>query len=543
MANSFDIPTDPPDDDAPEEEEEGQEEEEEEQDDDEPEPPAAAPTPPQSPPQRKSRKNHKGTTRAETSKFRVPTTPPVWREKDAELLWPEILSELGKIGGYYAGRSVHDVEIRVQRIAPPPSVTLTRFEGIAVAQDTEINPGDALINYLDEYVHHPSGGGQQVSYQLHFLWKAGAEAGKCLAKGTIVRPPSSSIYAMKTAAGRAAMKMGAGSAPPPTQPYGQPPSPPYMHPPQQPGYPAPQQTYAQQTSYGMPPFVGDMLAQLTAQQQQQFGALVDQLNQERSENARLRGQPPPAPVIVPASATPPEDLDARIAKTVAVTLKALGIGAAPAPAPVPTPPPAPPPQSPAAKLGEELLSSALSMLGEQMKERLADVIGGGPAQAVAEVATAAVGAVTGGAAPQAPLVKPADPKESLPFQEVPLHNRWPDGSQVVWPIAKDGEGVFGIHPMGAIMGNPYLTGRIMDAAGSQIGRVMGAVADIAQKVATAPNPPGAASSSQPAPAPPPPPPSQQQPAQAHVVSNIPEGAVDGTPQPQPQWPSHWPTGE
>jgi hypothetical protein len=222
-----------------------------------------------------------------------------WTNRDADLLWPEMLSEMKRSGSKH---SAHDIDIRVVRLDPPPLTTLPpSFNGGAIQGDSSCGPGDALIRFIDDNYHNPLAR-SAVTYDLVFLWKSN---GAMYGRGRLVRPSPEEIMALR----RAQQQSRSGSPPPPQQ-YGQAqqqyqqapqqpyqgygaPPPPYGYPPPGYGY-APQQQQQQQPTYD--PEVVNLRAQVAG--------LTGQLTQVL-EHLRTSGVQVPAGLAAPPPAAPP----------------------------------------------------------------------------------------------------------------------------------------------------------------------------------------------------------------------------------------------
>lgn len=509
MTTPFNTSDEPPElDEDASEEEEGTEEEE----DGEEEVIEAAP-----PRRRRSPKERKNGVRASSpSGGHAPPKQPIWQERDVELLWPEILRELGKPGGFYASESAHNVEIRVRRVAPPPGVTVGRVDGVACVGEEGLSPGEKLVDLIDDYCHIPTCGGAETRYEVYFVWKAGVRAGQTISHGPITRPTPSAIYSARSARMRANTRQQSGPGMPQTmpmpQPYGQQPYGPYGYPGGPygyPGYPVQPQMYP--PPYGYPPPGLGAMPQQGQQQQPQMqhpdpmvmhliGTLTEQLNETRRELAEARGQPAPQPVTVPIPPPAPpqqqnESIDIMIARGVAAGIRSIpGLGAAP--------------QGGTSDIGSRILKGVEQLTESLVMQGLRRA--GATMEAGMRVQAAAAGEPEPAPDPNeshaAEVIPQEDPKENLPFQQVTLEGKWANGQQVVYTPSKDGTGVGGIHLGGFVANNPFVLEKLTEAASAGIGRIMESMADLAQRAVT-PKGPG------------------QQP---HVVSRTPSGAVDAT---------------
>jgi hypothetical protein len=492
-----------------EEEEEGEEEEEEEEEEVQqtqaqtqarprtalPRVGIAAAPAPSARVNKKSRKGSKADARA----TRMPAAPtePVWQEKDVELLWPEILRELGKPQGFYEMRSAYDVEVRALRLEPPPKMMVGRFEGSLCLGDATINPGDAFIEVFDDYITIPANMTTSVRFDVQFVWKGGPQAGTCFARGIMARPSASEVWRMRAARQREGVRrqnMGGGGQggpeglggapaqampgygpqgyPPPQQPYGYPQQYPPQYLPQgyQPAYPypyAPPQAQSQELSPAV---------------QQLVSTLTEQLNVTRRELAESRGQPAPQPIPIPQAtaqpAQPPQDFATQVAQGVVAGLRAVGLGAGASAAP----------PAPGAALGERLLAGAAAMteqiIGEALKRTSTSIGMAMKAQSVAAGEPEPVG-VASDESHAAEVVPVDNAKDSLPFQEITLEGKWNNGQPVVYTPAKEGQTSFmGVHPMGFITANPFVLEKLTEAASTGLGRIVETIADVAQRATT-----------------------------------------------------------
>lgn len=173
-----------------------------------------------------------------------------FENRDAELLWPEILGKLPPMG-----HSAYDLMVRVLRVDPPPREQIGRaFESSAVRGDGgSLIPGDALISYVTQYYHVPFQQGP-AQYELQWVWKS---TGQIFAMGTLRLPSRDAISAAYAAEWQRRQQEGAGNAAPGVMPPGMvPPAPPPM------GFGAPpaqqqvQQPTQQQQAQQPQPFYG-----------------------------------------------------------------------------------------------------------------------------------------------------------------------------------------------------------------------------------------------------------------------------------------------
>lgn len=219
-------------------------------------------------------RSRKGAGRPHGKVGQAPDKAP-WESKEAELLWPEILSKLPTMG-----RNVYELMVRVLRVEPPPREQIGKaFEASAVRGDGQgLIPGDALIQYITQYYHVPFQQGP-AQYELQWVWKS---SGQIFAHGTLRLPSRDAIAAAYTAEWQRRQHDGLGAGggggvmmppmPPPMGSFGQQPPPAPPTPPsttqqqqpqpqlfQPPGPPPYGYTYGPQpmgTGYGYPPGAG-----------------------------------------------------------------------------------------------------------------------------------------------------------------------------------------------------------------------------------------------------------------------------------------------
>jgi hypothetical protein len=122
---------------------------------------------------------------------------------DADLLWMHVLDEIQK-----AGYSPYDMEIRVERKTPAPSIPITTFDGSAVMGDESMSPATALRNYIIDWVHLPSGILGPALYAVYFCWRNRAQFFR---RGELRVGSRNEILAMKQAEA-ARQSQGAGVA-------------------------------------------------------------------------------------------------------------------------------------------------------------------------------------------------------------------------------------------------------------------------------------------------------------------------------------------
>lgn len=170
--------------------------------------------------------------------------------KDAELLWPEILSKLPNMG-----HSPYELVVRVVRVDPPPREQVGKsFEASAIRGDGGGQiPGDALIAFVARHFHCPFHWSQgPCQYELQWCWK---NTGHIFAHGTLRLPSRDVISAANSAewqmredqgrAGVSGPQMPPMPPPPPQQSggFGQPPTSAPQQPVGQPQPPGPQWPY------------------------------------------------------------------------------------------------------------------------------------------------------------------------------------------------------------------------------------------------------------------------------------------------------------
>jgi hypothetical protein len=405
------------------------EEEEEELEEPEPVGVAAVPTP--------------GPTRVAKPKTRAgrvqfnPRKPPdsaQWAEADAEALWPEVLSTLGKTGHAYQQNSAYDFEMRVVRISPPPKETVNRFDCSALQGDGSINPGDLLVRMVDDYCHLPTPTLGECKYECNIVWKAGRLAGRRIARGILVRPPAQEIIARRNA-GTPPRFAGA----------------PYYAPPQ----PTQPQYYPSPAAY--PPAAAGTDRYLLEQ-------LVHQLNSTRGELATLRGQPPPPPIAAPAPPPISEDsiVEKLFQKVAPMLGRAAGAGFGAA-AGVPA--------------GSKLEAMMGNFLGQALEATLNTVTSRFQASLKGEPMGAADEPVAAAAE-----VVAENPEDSLPFTAVKLGGKWGDGRDVYYTASKDGKGPFGTHLGGFAACNPFVIEKFAEVASGGVQRITNAVAGVVERM-------------------------------------------------------------
>lgn len=160
----------------------------------------------------------------------IDTNKPAWENRDADMLWPEVLSWLPSVG-----KSPYDVDARVEVLDPVPRRSLGTLSGSALVGDGTMGPGDVLTVAIDNNFHLPTAR-TPAKYMVTFTWRA---TGKGLAWGPLMRPSPDEIIAVRRAQhalrqqapplGQDMSGMGAPTGAP--QAYGTPPSPQWGPPP------------------------------------------------------------------------------------------------------------------------------------------------------------------------------------------------------------------------------------------------------------------------------------------------------------------------
>lgn len=377
--------------DADEEPEETEEEEEEEAEEEpEPDPKVLAghkayvertghPQPPPPPPTRRTRR-----VRSDRGVLKGPRDPKRQLSSEADAMWGELLSHdhpmsLAKRG---VENGAYDIEIQVVRLdTGSQQWNLGSFAGGAVLGNDQKSPGKALYDYIVDRFHLPGAHGQPAAYRVSFVWRKFQQK---VGTGRLELPPKHVILDMRAAdeererdERRGEVRpfggtyypgpgMGAG---PQRPPYG------YRDPGPPQGYPPP--------AYG---HGGDETAALRAALTQatdfQRQLLDEVIRAGREGRAPVIPQQPGMPQA-PAPAQPEVGLDERIAKSVVVTLSALGIikppGAPPppgapgvgaGPAPAAAAPVVPPSVAKAASMVEKIQETAFALVETVMSTSL-----------------------------------------------------------------------------------------------------------------------------------------------------------------------------
>jgi hypothetical protein len=493
----FAIPDEPPEVEAPEEEEEeeGQEEEEEEEEEEETDPPSEVFA-------GKSRTISKA--RPARKKKHAPRPPEFNSKRDwprePDLLWAHILSWLLTLTP-----PRHPSEVSIQVIAMGGNsygMTVTPLEpkirGDQVLGDAISPPGDALMNMIIDVYHARQ---QARSYKLKFYFPVSSKGSGW---ESIKESESFSLEDINTINQR--RQMAANYRPAQTQGFGAAPGPQYGAPPPAnyppPMYPPP--AYPQAPYYPPPPPQA-----YTRPYQEALEMMTGIVNELRTENAKMRGQPAPPPVQVPVppqQPPPPSPLEQRIdaligaigglvtrpvAAGVTAGLGAVGV------------------QQPQAAV-DPIEAEMRSMTTGLMRGLVKKVAGAMQGALLGEEGPVATGTET--EVPAAPLTELVDPKEALPFQEVKLEGKWGNGSQVIYTPSKDGTGFGGIHVGGFLTENPFVLEKAAEIAGNGINKLGEALSDAVSRMVA-----GGA---------------------AHVVHRVPAGAtqagVAGAQQPPPQ---------
>ena len=264
-----------------------------------------------------------------------------WSNKEADLMWPEMLQRIEK-----RGQSPFEIIAQVvpYREGSPP---IGSIEGSSIVGDASICPSEALIAAVDRF-HMATTEGAQL-YEIRFLWKA---SGQVYGRGKLGRPPRAQIIAA-----RMAQPQQAGAPPAPPQGYPPPPSPGQNWPAQPPGYgypppglgapwwSAPPSYYPPPQAPAAPQGPSEEVAQLreelrrAAEREQFYRGTVEEVARAAREGRTPNIAPPPAaPPPPPAAAVAPtstpsmaiEEIVRRVTSEVVTLLGGrAGLGAAP----------------------------------------------------------------------------------------------------------------------------------------------------------------------------------------------------------------------
>lgn len=375
----------------------------------------------------------------------APRAPREWDYAEVELLWPELLSCIGRPGHELQNDNVGNVEIRVSRIEPPPAMVVGRFEASLCSGDQSKNPGDAILDAIDDYCHLPTCQPYtNARYDILFVWKAGPKAGKVIARGRAMRPAPSVIVEQRKAMS-SRVGMGAAQQSGYFAPHSQPVVGSYPPQPMMGYYPAQQQQ--PQQSLGMDPYTKHLVDQLVAQN-----------NEMRRELAEMRGQPAPPPIAAPGPQTSEDSIVDKVVNRLSPMIsKAVGLGNAQ-------------PGSLQAMAGQ-FLDHMTKKTFAQMTASFDSALSGVAAEPAEKPEVAE---------PEAPK----DPTDDLPFDLIELKTTWPDGSKVHFAKSreKDGPSIMGMHPLGAMLGNPFFINKVTEAAAAGASRVANALGGAAERM-------------------------------------------------------------
>ena len=378
-----------------------------------------------------------------------------WQNKEADLQWGEILQDLQD-----RGQTAHEMKIYISVEENGQVQKMLELEGASVMGE-DGSPSDALTNKIIDCVHLPSGYPGPRKYVVRFLWKSNSNV---YGIGFCNLPSAQQIMRMRAQkiaenTDFSPMPTGMGRPQPQYPPqYGQPQqSPPdwRMYPPTPYGY-----------GYPMPP----------PQESPELIELRSQLAREREDSARQKGmleeilraqKEGRAPNLQQTSAglgavpPPPVDVSAAIQKGIIDGL-ALISG------------------------GKGLGAQQRSGLEESMTKTTNTLIEGMMNAAMKMVSSSMQKTITGLGSPQeeedevipAEVVPPPDPKAGLPFETIELDQKWPDGSKVGYARSKE---TGNIHPLGAIMSNPY----VMAKGGEAVAKLAETLTDAIKHVGMA----------------------------------------------------------
>lgn len=435
---------------------------------------------------------------------------------EADAVWNELVAWLPS-----AGLTPRDIAIQVRRIAPPapsgePLPIGRAFGGEMVSGNNTEPPGSALVQFVMRYMHMPLTQ-TPASYDLMFMRKTN---GAKLATGRLALPSAQDCQAMLQAGEQAGLG-NPGAAPP--QMYQAPPMYPQQaqmpqqgmgFPSQYPGYPPmPQQPWgpAPQGFAGPDAAVMSELASLR-------GALGEALAAAREgRQPNIPGMTPPPPV----GAAGMTDLDVdRIAARVATMMGAArAVGA-------------PPPVAPIAAVAAVPVMPDNSVEGMMrgavagMTKRIFEAAIGSVEKSVTR--GIGIGGVPGAGedddeeqpAPAA-IIPPENPQDMVPWKVGDVGANWSNGSPVKIAMNKE---TGKLDPMGLAFANPAVAEKLIDVANGLGMALQDAIKNFGKP------PVGAGAPPQP---------------QAHMVHQIPSGAVNANPpapdavEAQPAIPEGW----
>ena len=413
--------------------------------------------------------------------------------REAELVWPEILSTLEE-----KGMTPYDVSIQVVQLDPPTangSIMLVGapINGGAVQGNTEEPAGAALVRYVTTYYHLPRAAAKSaVKYQLRF-----SAGNKQIARAELTLGPAIEIQALD----RADRQRRAAEGAPPPPAFVMPP--PVMPPTQQPmpmaGVGAPPASTSMADVFMMAREMSSM-----AQQGQQMPPFMTAFLERAMAGM---GAPPAA-----APASPPIDEAAmaeRVTANVVTTLAKLGVITIPSPHATTTqqpgvaaPPAAAVPKSAMERAFERVMDAAVTQFVGGVEKSIKATITGVGAPPPDETPIDADEDTT-----------PQEKPPTLPWKAMPVPGaNWGNGAPVHY--AEDSE-TGGISLQGFVMNNPVILEKGFEVATGLAGAATDLLKRIGgpkpqQKQAAPPQMPGA-------------------PAAPQIVSDIPAAAADGTP--------------
>jgi|SRR5579864_2451048 len=207
-------------------------------------------------------------------------------------------------------------------------VYLTRIDGMSIAGNETVSPGEALTEYMETVVHPSSPGAAR--YELNFHKRTGST----IKVGEMQFAHPQEVARQRAAAAEHTARMQASGfgAPTPMPGRGYP-APGYGQPP--PYYPPPASPYSPPPPYYPPPQDPAIRGEVEAMRRE-VATMLGRIDEGRAREAEKRGEPPPQPIapqiIAPAAA--PESEEMRIARIVRAVLhesgvKPVGVGAPP----------------------------------------------------------------------------------------------------------------------------------------------------------------------------------------------------------------------
>jgi hypothetical protein len=377
-----------------------------------------------------------------------------WQDREAELMWPEILQWVES-----TGHSAYEVSIQVVRLTPAGpegALPMGSFDGNAAIGDKQVGPGDRLMQIITDQFHMATARGP-ARYEVRFVWKMGSGR---IGTGILNLPSPAEIIALRNAAYSAAsaeqpQQQGGVGARPPGPPMHQAPysSPPPYGQPQQPPW-APYYGAPMYPHYGMgypqtPQGLSPEMAALQSQLERTQGALNEALAAAREgRQPRIEGV-----------AAPPVSEAALVEKVTAGVLMALHKAGviAPQAASQPATVAAPPVAGVAADQGlrgemddmmRGVFRTAVQMFKSNVEKSVKQMmgVGGVPEDTAAEIAEP----------------EPAKDEFKTPFDVASVSDvKWPDGSPVRYAADRSSGD---ISPMGLAFSNPYMVEKGMNIA-------------------------------------------------------------------------------